>query len=227
MAILMAKRPLSVSASLFLGFTTRPQDTDQVMVGAEIGCGSDNETQTFQGPGSLLEDVTSVSGAARRSRTVFRSQVSHAKATMSRTTKRSKQTIFPPLTSRDKRTMKSRRRDDAGRPGRQSKCWTQEQREGSPKTVAKFDAGSQELQSKYWTDGQGESAQGNREREPKAVAKFEIGNQGIQSKCWTQEYRDGVMGKMNKKIMTGGHAELAHEDRDGAPISFPSAPFAC
>merc|ERR1712107_113741 len=40
-----------------------PQDTNQVLVGAVIGFVSDNETQTFQCVGSLLEDGTDVSGA--------------------------------------------------------------------------------------------------------------------------------------------------------------------
>jgi hypothetical protein len=59
----MAKRFLSVSALTVVGATARPQDTNQVLVGAVIGFVSDNETQTFQCVGSLLEDGTDVSGA--------------------------------------------------------------------------------------------------------------------------------------------------------------------
>lgn len=63
----MAKRFLSVSALTFIGAAGHsgrsPEDTNQVLVGAVIGFVSDNETQTFQCVGSLLEDGTDVSGA--------------------------------------------------------------------------------------------------------------------------------------------------------------------
>merc|ERR1712136_83352 len=65
--LLMVKRFLSVSALTFIGAAGHsgrsPEDTNQVLVGAVIGFVSDNETQTFQCVGSLLEDGTDVSGA--------------------------------------------------------------------------------------------------------------------------------------------------------------------
>ena len=73
--------------------------------------------------------------------------------------------------------------------GRQSKCWTQEHREGCPEKVANIDAGSPGRQSKYWT-------QEHRDGCPEKVANIDAGSPGRQSKYWTQEHRDGCPEKV-------------------------------
>ena len=86
---------------------------------------------------------------------------------------------------------------DAGSPGRQSKFWTQEHRDGLLRKSQEHRDGLHRKLTQEDHDGLPRKlAQEDRDGWRRTVAKFDTGSPGRQAKHWAHEHCDGFFGKL-------------------------------